>query len=116
MKKAWQYELETMKNALPVVLEEEEQGWSLCERVEALEDHLNEMKWKSNVPGSGAEEHVIVAAMQDMENMGYDVSRAEAFIEEGMQAYESRDYAKLAMLCGKVFRLICEAPKVPEHP
>lgn len=116
MKKAWQYELETMKNALPVVLEEEEQGWSLCERVEALEDHLNEMKWKSNVPGSGAEEHVIVAAMQDMENMGYDVSRAEAFIEEGMQAYESRDYAKLAMLCGKVFRLICEAPKVAEHP
>ena len=116
MKKAWEIELETMRGAQPVVLEEEQQGWSLCERVEALEDHLNAMKWKSNVPGSGAEEHVVIAAMQDMENMGYDVSKAEALIDEGMLAYERRDHAKLAMLTGKAFRLICEAPKIEGHP
>ena len=116
MKKAWKLELETMRGAQPVVLEEEEQGWNLCERVEALEDRLNEMKWKSNVPGSGAEEHVLIAAMQDMENMGYDVSKAEALIDEGMRAYEARDYAKLAMLGGKVFRLLGEAPKAEGHP
>ena len=115
MKKAWQLELETMRNARPVVLKEEEQGWSFCERVEALENRLNEMKWKSEVPGSGAEEHVVIAAMQDMENMGYDVSRAEALIDEGLRAYKEHDYAKLSMLCGKAFHLICTAPKIEGH-
>lgn len=116
MKKAWQLELETMQAARPVVLSEEEQGWSVCERYDRMECHLNEMKWKSNVPGSGAEEHVIVAAMQDMENMGYDVSAAEALIEEGMEALERGDQAKLALLTGRVFHLLSVAPRTEGHP
>ena len=115
MKKAWQLELETMQAARPVVLSEEEQGWSVCERYDRMECHLNEMKWKSNVPGSGAEEHVIVAAMQDMENMGYDVSAAEALIEEGMEALKRGDQAKLALLTGRVFHLLSVAPRAEGH-
>ena len=69
-KKAWQIEYETMENSMPVILEAEEQGWSFSYQVEALEDEMTRMKWHSNVPGSGALEHVIIAAMQDRENMG----------------------------------------------
>lgn len=58
-KKAWQIEYETMENSMPVILEAEEQGWSFSYQVEALEDEMTRMKWHSNVPGSGALEHVI---------------------------------------------------------
>ena len=30
-KKAWQIELETMQNSIPVVLKQEEQGWNYAE-------------------------------------------------------------------------------------
>ena len=69
-KKAWQIELETMQNSIPVVLKDEEQGWNYAETLEMVEDAAVAMKWHSNVPGSHAEEHVIIGAMQDMENPG----------------------------------------------
>ena len=116
MKKAWQMELETMQNSAPVVLSEEEQGWSVCERYDAMEQYLTEMKWRSNVPGSGAEEHVIVAAIQDTENMGRDVSAAEALIDEGFAAFERGDAAELAKLTARIYRLLEEAPLIEGHP
>lgn len=116
MKKAWQFEYETMENSVPVILNEEEQGWTFCEEVESHENRLTSMLWKSSVPGSGATEHVIVAAMQDMENMGYDVSAAEAYIERGTEALNNGDSAELARISAKIFHLLASAPKIEDHP
>lgn len=116
MKKAWELEYETMKNALPVVLTEEEQGWTFCEEVEKQQNVLNKMLWQSSVPGSCATEHCIVGAMQDMENMGYDVTEAERLIETGLKAVEERDDAEIARLSARVFHLLANAPKLEGHP
>lgn len=114
--KAWEMELDVLKNAVPVILEEEEQGWLFGEQVEQMENRLISMKWHSAVPGSGAVEHVLVAAMQDMENMGYDVSAAEALIEAGLESHSKGDAAQMTLLASRVMQLLNTAPKVEGHP
>jgi ADP-ribosylglycohydrolase len=116
MKKAWELELETMQNSQPVVLEEENQGWTFAEQVEAVEDKLIQMKWHSRVPGSGAIEHVIIAAIQDMENMGYDVTEAEQLMEEGIACSDNGDIISMARLGSRVFNRLSNAPRLPGHP
>ena len=69
-----------------------------------------------SVPGSGAEEHVIVAAMQAMHNMGYDVSEAEALIEAGLEAFRKNDVPEMSRLYSRVLYLLSKAPKDPTHP
>lgn len=114
--KAWQIECETMKKGLPVVLEADEQGWDYCEEVGANENKAASLRWHSCVPGSAAVEHCIVAAIQDTENMGYDVTEAEKFIEEGMRAYDNGDSATMCMLNARISHLLNIAPKIPSHP
>lgn len=115
-KKAWQMELDTMKKSMPVVLSDEEQGWNFAEENERVEDEWARMRWHSKVPGSGAEEHVIIAAIQDMENMGYDVSGAEGVIEEGLRYLEQGDVAALAGHTARVYATLMNSPKDPNHP
>lgn len=116
MKKAWELEYETMQNSQPVILSEDEQGWMFAEKVEEVEDEMIRMKWHSNVPGSGATEHVIIAAIQDMENMGYDVAEAEKLMEEGISYSEKNDILGMARLACRVFNRLSNAPKIPDHP
>jgi ADP-ribosylglycohydrolase len=116
MTKAWEFEFETMKRALPVVLEEEEQGWNVIELVERMENYFAQMKWSSVTPGSGAQEHIIIAAMQAMHNMGYDVSAAEDLIEEGIAAYKVENTALMARLAARVMYLLSRAPRDESHP
>ncbi len=115
-KKAWQIELDTLRASLPVVLQEEEQGWNFAEHLERVENELTRMEWDSNVPGSGAPEHVIIGAMQDMENMGYDVSAAEEMIEEGQKYLAANDIAALAGHTARVWNVLMNSPKIPGHP
>lgn len=115
-KKAWQIELETMRNAIPVILREEEQGWNDAALMEQMQNQKIVQKWQSNVPGSAATEHVIIAAMQDMENMGYDVSAAEAMIEEGERYLAEGDLASLAGHSARVWHTLMNSPILPDHP
>lgn len=116
MKKAWELEYETMQNSQPVILEEEDQGWNFADKVEEVEDELIRMMWHSTVPGSGATEHVIIAAIQDMENMGYDVAEAELLMEEGIASSQKHDIPEMARLGSRVFNRLSQAPKIPDHP
>lgn len=115
-KKAWEFELEVMNGSMPVILSEEEQTWSEEFDVEAIEKRNIRLRWESHVPGSGAEEHVIVAAMQAMHNMGYDVSQAEELIDSGLQAFRDDDVAEMSRLYSRVLHLLSRAPKDPGHP
>ena len=115
-KKAWQIELETMQNSIPVVLKQEEQGWNYAETLEMVEDAAVAMKWHSNVPGSHAEEHVIIGGMQDMANMGYDVSAAEAMIEQGQKYLKEGNKSALAGHTARTWHVMMNSPKIPDHP
>lgn len=109
--KARKIEQETMAACTPTVLSEEEQGWNFASDMEKVGNELIRMKWESHVPGSNAEEHVILGAIQDMENMGYDVSEAEKLIEPGQEALRKGDLAALAGYSAEVFSLLNSAPK-----
>ena len=114
--KAWLAEKEMMENAVPVVLADEEQGWLGTKEFEKLDDIALKMKWSSNVPGSGAPERVIFGAVQDMENMGYDVSEAEALLEVGVAAYYRDDLVELNRITTRIWYLMNHAKKIPSHP
>ncbi len=116
MKKAWELEYDLMQNAKPVVLAEEEQGWSFSDKIEEMDDTFLKMKWSSNVPSSNAPEHVIVGAIADMENMGYDVSQAEKLIETGYQALENNDMVTLNRITCRIWNIFDNAKPIPNHP
>lgn len=116
MSKAREIEMSTMRGSVPVILTEEEQGWGDCDDSCLDENRAQNNLWHSNVPGSGADEHVVVAAIQDTENMGYDVSEAEKYIDAGMAARERGDYAEMARLSSRIFYELNRAPKIPDHP
>lgn len=116
MKKAWEWDIELMRNAKPVLLSEEEQTWENA--FEQADNDWTRIKllWGSNVPGSFAPERVMLAAIQSMYNMGYDVTEAEKLIEEAVSAREREDKVTLSRLTARVYRLLNNAPKIEGHP
>lgn len=108
--KAWEYVTEMTKNAIPVVLQEEEQGWTVNNSIEESADRLLSLYWASHVPGSFAPESIIIAGIQSAEQLGYDVSEAESLIPAGLQALESNDMQKLQRVTGEIRNAIRRAP------
>lgn len=68
---AWEIAAGLFENAVPKLLEEEEQTWEENFSVSDFYDQQILLQWGSNVPGSGAPERIMVAAVQAMENRGY---------------------------------------------
>ena len=61
---AWEIAAELFENAVPKLLEEEEQTWEENFSVSDFYDQQILLQWGSNVPGSGAPERIMVAAVQ----------------------------------------------------
>lgn len=102
MKKAWEMAYELYSNAKPVLLNEEEQGWSSLKQVSDFYDNLLALDWESNVPGSGAPEKIMVASIQALENRGYVLTNAYELLEEGTKAYNQKDKIKLQKISAKL--------------
>ena len=68
--KAWEMAQEIFHNAQPVIRSEEEQTWTDNVDVSGFYDDNLSLDWGSNVPGSGAPEKIMVAAVQALENRG----------------------------------------------
>lgn len=109
--KAWEMELEIMKKGKPRPLSEDEQTWDAIEFLEKQQDDALRMQWHSNVPGSGAEERVIIGGIQSMENMGMDISEIEKLIPEGIRAYEENNMQELNRITSLINNLICNIGK-----
>ena len=62
--KAWEMAQEIFHNARPVIRSEEEQTWTDNVDVSGFYDDNLSLDWGSNVPGSGAPEKIMVAAVQ----------------------------------------------------
>lgn len=113
--KAWKYTHDLTTNAVPVLLKEEEQTWTAYNEVEKNIDASLKLKWKSNVPGSFAPESVIIAGIQSMESMGYDVSEAEKFIEPGLKALKEENYGELQAITADLNLALNNAKLVKDH-
>ncbi|MBT9130167.1 MAG: hypothetical protein DDT42_00670 [candidate division WS2 bacterium] len=109
--KAWEMEREIMENAKPVVLKEDEQTWSLIDKLEMDEDERVRLMWSSRVPGSGAPERLIIGAVQSMENLGFNADQLEILINKGLKAYEQNDMIELNRVTSKIYYEMRQLPK-----
>jgi hypothetical protein len=89
--KAWEKARDLLRNAVPVVLSDEEQDWQDdADAVGSKADFDIAMFWKSSVPGSGAPDSSAVAAIGAMENKGYTLAPYESILTEGFAAGSQR--------------------------
>ena len=95
-KKAWEYERDWIENAVPPTVEQScEQSWLEYLEAGKTSDKKLFTDWFSVVPGSKAPCHLVVAAIQSMDNRGYNVTEAEKYIEAGLQAEKEKDGAPM---------------------
>ena len=109
-------EKELLQGSKPRVLSEEEQTWDLIEVLEKEEDKKIQLLWYSEVPGSGARERLIIGAIQDVGNRGMDVSKAEALIPLGLEAFLKKDMIQLNQITSRIFFELNHATKNESSP
>ncbi len=112
--KAWRIEYRLRKNAFPdknfLPFWEE-----LANDPFKSENEKLKLLWDSKVPGSGAPEHLIVGAVQAVENMGRDVRNAEKLLKTGFKAYYSGNLRLLSVVTAKILHFLNVAPKIGGH-
>ncbi|MEI8216288.1 MAG: ADP-ribosylglycohydrolase family protein [Eubacteriales bacterium] len=112
--KAWERERKITDQAIPRILDEEEQTWDLAFVLEENEDNHTKVLWKSNVPGSFAPESIMTAAVQSKENMGYIVENSGELLNDGFNALEQGDMVELHKATAKLWLQINKA-KIDEE-
>ena len=117
MPKARELTTELLKNTLPVLQSEEEKLWTEEKKdIGSIEIEETRTRWFTNVPGSRAPDCVYLGAIQATENMGYDVSEAEALLPDVFKAYKENDDPTLLKLTSKLLNRLGNAKKVEDHP
>lgn len=117
MKKAWERAGELYWNATPVILSKEDQTWTANLETQRFYDQILSLDWGSHVPGSGAPERIMVAAVQALENRGYLASdRAYELLDEGIKASEEKDYVKLHKISAELRYELAQAQKDETSP
>lgn len=81
-----------------------------------MEDQQLRLLWDSNVPGSGAPECIMIAAVQAAANKGLNVEKAEKLLRPGLKALKEEDYASLQSLTGEIFYELNIANKDSSSP
>lgn len=114
MKKAWEMAYDLYSNAKPAVLNEGEQGWSALKSVADFYDNILKLDWASQVPGSGAPEIAMVAAIQALENRGYTVEPAYELLERGLNAHKKDDKVELQKISAELRNEFLNAKKNEE--
>lgn len=110
---AWIYERQLTDDALPPVVQEEnnEQEWMQYTEAGKAADERLFKDWCNLVPGSKAPCDVTVASVQSMENRGYDVSEAEQYMEEALMAAKEKRGGDLQVLTARIYKALNRAPK-----
>lgn len=117
MKRAWEIAQGVFWNAHPVVRSAKEQTWEENVDVSEFYDSNLALDWRSNVPGSGAPEKIMVAAVQALENRGYLVSEEGYLVlEEGLKASEEGDFVTLHQCSARLRRELAQAVKDADSP
>lgn len=116
MKKAWEMAYDLFSNARPSVLNEQEQGWAALKSVADFYDGILKLDWGSNVPGSGAPEVAMIAAIQALENRGYTVGNAYELLERGIKANSENNIVELHKISAELRNEFLNAKKNEESP
>ena len=115
MKKAWEMARELFLQADPVIRSAEEQTWEDNLDVSVFYDQILALDWGSHVPGSGAPEKIMVAAVQALENRGYQVSeKGYRYLNDGLKAFEQKDFELLHQYSALLRRELAGAKKDPD--
>ena len=115
--KAWEMAQNIFWNAQPVIRSEEEQTWTDNVDVSGFYDDNLSLDWGSNVPGSGAPEKIMVAAVQALENRGYQVSeKGYQLLQDGLLAHAKKDFVKLHQISALLRRELANAVKDDTSP
>ncbi len=113
-KKAWEYEYDWIKAAVPPpVKDDNEEEWMSYVQAGNASDERLFKDWYSEVPGSKAPCHLVPAAIACMASKGYDVSEAEKYIESGLEAASKKDGASLQKITARIYRALNEARQDP---
>ncbi|NLK64860.1 MAG: ADP-ribosylglycohydrolase family protein [Tissierellia bacterium] len=113
MKKAWEIAYDLYSKAKPVLLSEDEQGWEPLKAISDFYDKMLRAEWYSQVPGSGAPEKLMVAAVQALENRGYIVENGYELLEKGIKYYEEGNNVQLQKISAKLRNEFLNAKKDP---
>lgn len=111
--KAWEIEYNTMAAAQPFIPQHTAENWLKYEEAGNAWDKKLYNTWYNVVPGSEAPCQLVVAAVQAMENRGYDVSEAEKLLEEGLRLYAEKDMMGLNAVTAQIYAALQNAPKNP---
>jgi len=116
MKKAWQMEHEVRLAAVPMDRRTHASSWADPAAVVKGEDDLLLMLWNSTVPGSGAPECIYRAAVQSMENRGFDESLAASLIPGARRLAAENDVPGLRAITARLLNALFSALPDPGHP
>lgn len=109
--RAWEIAYNIYSNAKPRILSEEDQTWTALKAVSKFYDNSIALDWSSNVPGSGAPEKIMVAAIQALENRGYEIKDAYELLEKGMKAHAEGDFISLHKISAELRNNFLNATK-----
>ncbi len=110
--KAWQISNKVVLEAKLTICEEEETDWTMDE-LQAHEIGKITVMWKSVAPGSKAPSTLIAGAVQDVENLGRNVEKAEVLLQKGYEALERNDYGELIKITSQIYYELNNAPIDP---
>ena len=113
---AWQRERALRDSAVPLDRRLHDSRWFEADFEPPYGDALIDLFWKSSVPGSGAPEIPYQEMVQARGNQGYDVSRAEALLDEGLALHAAGDKDGLRVLTAQLMAALHDAPLDPGHP
>lgn len=116
MKKAWEYNREFQETAIPFPERAARVSWH-----EVIRDGERDLlamiyMWGGNVTESLFPLFNIPMYIQEYENLGYDVSKAEAMIEEGRKIAQRKDTINLYRYTVRLLHELYQSPKNPNHP
>lgn len=121
MKKAWEWDYEIFKHAIPEKNREDLIEWDdllegsfLKEAEQMLE--TGKGAWIKPLPESKAPYSKMLGAISSMAQMGYDVTEAEELIPQAFKCIDENELIKLQIINARVFKALAEAPKIEKHP
>ena len=115
-RRAWQIDRELRLAAIPLDRRTHPSEWYTSETVFPTGDELIKLFWNATVPGSGAPEIPYVEMAQSLHNQGYDVTKAEALLPEGIELAAEGRMDDLRTLTAELLARLHGAPQIPDHP
>lgn len=114
-KRAWEYSREIIEKERPFPERAGRVSWDDVIR-DGVRD-LSQMKyvWGGNVTESLMPLLFIAIYVQEYANLGYDVSKAEAMLEEGLELNRTKQDIELYRHTCRLYRELYHSPKVPGH-